>query len=370
MVLFKLDKESFNLLMEGSKNAVLFNIILAFLLSLILIYDKVPLSLVGGWLAAIIIINLIRWFFCKKNIKNNHYEKNHQINILKFFLLTLVTSIVWVSCYFIVLPYLPELDKFIIILVYGGMCAGSIASLSPYLPAYYAYILPIFFPIIIYNYYLFNIDGIILGSMFLLFTVMLITSAKINNKLLRKTFELSSKLQIISITDALTGLYNRRYFTEMLSRELNQAKRNKNPFNLVFIDVDNFKLINDNLGHPKGDTFLVDLGSLLNRACKRANDFSFRIGGDEFALILVNQSLDETISRCQQICVDFLNISNPICNILLKQSISDKVTLSMGIVNIHVESQSNMDQIISAADTALYEAKKKGKNQIIVTEIF
>lgn len=117
------------------------------------------------------------------------------------------------------LHHISILQEFIIILVLGGMSAGAIASLSVYLPAYYAYILPMFLPVITYNYLTFELDRAMLATMFLLFVLMLVTSARINNLLLNRVFRLSREKQVLiddlhqlSITDSLTGLYNRRYF--------------------------------------------------------------------------------------------------------------------------------------------------------------
>ena len=369
MMRFELGEESVLLLMEGSKKAIPFNIILASLLALDLRYNHAPLLLVGGWFLAIIIMSLVRWHFCQKTIKNKLYKEKTQRTLIKFLLLTLIMGITWGSCYFISLPYVTDLHEFIIILVFGGMCAGSIASLSVYLPAYYAYILPMFLPVIIYNYSLFNMDRTILATMFFLFVVMLMISAKINKKLLDKTFQLSHKLQVISITDSLTGLYNRRHFEDILPREINRAKRNRYPLNLISIDVDNFKLINDNFGHPYGDNFLINIGKLLTHVCHRANDSLFRLGGDEFAVILTNQSLEETMSLCQLLSTQFISSCNPVCSNLNEQSIFNKVTLSMGIVNIPSESLSNIEQIINIVDKALYQAKKNGKNQIIIKKL-
>ncbi|CAM2840084.1 two component response regulator with GGDEF domain [Legionella steigerwaltii] len=374
-MIFKLGKEAIVLLIEGSKKAIPFNIILASLLALI-IYPHVPFYLVSIWYCGILLISLIRWLFCRHIIKNKLYEVKKQYILITFFLLTLVIGIAWGSCYLISLPYVTELYEFIIILVLGGMSAGSIASLSAYLPAYYAYIFPMFLPVIIYNYSVLDIDRTILATMFSLFIVMLIVSARINKNLLDRTFQLSQdreslifELQLISITDPLTGLYNRRHFEVLFPQELERAKRNRYPLNLIFMDVDNFKLINDNFGHLYGDKFLIGIGELLNGVCQRANDTIFRLGGDEFAAILANQPLGEALSICRTISNQFReNLLHGDFN-MNEQTILEQVTLSMGLVNIHFESSSNIETVISLADKALYQAKKGGKNQIIIEQL-
>lgn len=370
-------KESMTLLFEGSRRAIPFNIILATLLAFDLIYNDVPILIIGGWFSGILFISLVRSFFCWKIIKQGVDKNKIPLTLIKFCLLTLVTGSIWGACYFITLPYLNELHEFIIILVFGGMCAGSIASLSIYLPAYYAYVLPMLLPVIVYNYALLNVDRTILATMFLLFVVMLIISAKINKRLLNENFQLFNEkellineLKVISITDSLSGLYNRRYFEITFPQEFNRARRNKYFLSLVSMDVDNFKLINDNFGHPFGDRFLISVADFLKKIFRRSNDIIFRLGGDEFAVIIANQPIKETISICRSIKNHFktetLNRDYHSNELLLMNN----VTLSMGIVNIHFESSSNIEYAITLVDEALYQAKKNGKNRIVVKSLY
>ncbi len=296
---------------------------------------------------------------------------------MKFVILTFLTGCAWGAGYLMILPYLNEPHEYITILVLGGMCAGAIASLSMYMPAYLAYILPMFIPVIVYNYSFLSVDRTILATMFVLFIIMVIISASINRKLLDENFKLFSEkeklideLKVISRTDALTNLYNRRYFEALLPQELNRAKRNKYPLSLISIDIDNFKLVNDHNGHPSGDKLLINFAFLLNQTFKRSSDKVFRIGGDEFALIIVNQPVKKTVAVCKSINEQFKNQ-------ILKQSGEFKsdwlqthqITLSIGIVNIHSNYGTNIEHVINTADKALYQAKQQGKNQIILKKI-
>ncbi|WED44374.1 GGDEF domain-containing protein [Legionella cardiaca] len=259
-------------------------------------------------------------------------------------------------------------------LTLGGMAAGALASLSVYMPAYYAYLLPIFLPVIIYNFYSLEWERLILGIMFILFVIMLIVTAKNTAELLQETISLTIEkddlilrlknshqkqqkaleaIKRLSITDSLTGLYNRRYFEIKLKDESYRAKRNKHSLNLVFIDIDNFKIVNDSLGHPSGDSFLKHLACIIKQSTQRENDAAFRIGGDEFAAIFTDASLDETIKICSALKEHFN-----------KNSQLD-VTISIGILCIPPSSSEDIENIVSAADKTLYRAKKEGKNKII-----
>ncbi|HAU1294722.1 TPA: GGDEF domain-containing protein [Legionella pneumophila] len=369
-------KESMTLLVEGSLRAIPLNIILATLLAIDLVYNNVPALIIEAWIFGIVFISMVRSLFCWKIIKWGVEQNKIQSTLLKFFFLTFVMGSIWGACYFITLPYLNDLHEFIIILVFGGMCAGAIASLSVYLPAYYAYIFPMLIPVIIYNYALLDLDRTILATMFLIFIAMLIISAKINNRLLNQNFRLFnekelliSELKVMTITDSLTGLYNRRYFDTLFPQEFNRARRNQYFLSLVSIDADNFKLINDNLGHPFGDKVLISIADLLKKIFRRSNDILFRLGGDEFAIIIANQPIKDTISICQAIKNPFkTGILNQNCD-SNEQLLMSHVTLSIGIVYIHFESSASVEHAITVADKALYQAKKNGKNQIVVKKL-
>ncbi|WP_158644245.1 GGDEF domain-containing protein [Legionella hackeliae] len=174
------------------------------------------------------------------------------------------------------------------------------------------------------------------------------------NQKQQKALEIIRKL---SATDSLTGLYNRRYFEIKLKDESSRAKKNKHPLNLVFIDVDNFKSINDNFGHPCGDVFLKDLAGVIKNS-QRVNDSVFRIRGDEFAAIFADTSLEETIQICSGIKEQFK-----------KNNKQREVTISMGILCVPPASLDDLEEIVSAADKILYKAKKTGKNKIVSQQL-
>lgn len=369
-----LASEGFLLLLEGSLSSIPFNVILALLLSLDFVYNQVPVKLVYIWLAIITIVSAIRWLSSKIVIKNQYYIAYHTRCLRYFMSLTFLMGLSWGASYFIFIPYISSTHETIFMLILGGMSAGAIASLSIYLPAYYAYVTPMILPIIIYNFYLLQMDKAVLAMMYTLFIIMIFLTARINSHLLHMTLTLGKEKDVLineltlmnakleksvaevrtmSITDSLTGLFNRRYFDMIFSNELSRAKRGKYPISLVFIDIDNFKYVNDTFGHPSGDDFLVYVAGSLKQALKRANDTVFRLGGDEFAAILSNMPSEDVMSFCA-IIQDKFNANNQHKN----------VTLSMGIISISSRSALDQQTIITAADKTLYQAKKAGKNQI------
>ncbi len=359
-LMVKQKEEKSLLLLEGSLRAIPFNIVLSSLLAAILLYHDTPVALVGFWLFSIVLVSLIRWFFCFYVIRKGLLHKSSLL--ITFVSLTLLMGTVWGASYWLTLPYLSQPNEFIVILVLGGMSAGSIASLSAYLPAYYAYIIPMFLPVIAYNFYIMNPDRAILALMFLLFIIMLIISAILNHRLLNQSLLLSNekeklidKLHLLSITDPLTGAYNRRHFQSILEQELSKKRTNQSLLTLILVDVDNFKEINDKFGHPHGDRVLIETVQQLKKAFRREHDRLFRLGGDEFCIVLNNQSVQEIISLCQELVKIYPS----------NHMDGSFITLSIGILPIPVDSKANYDRIISSVDNALYKAKQSGKAKIV-----
>lgn len=380
----KVHHKKVNMLLESSLRSIPFNIVLSALLVINLHFNNVPALLFAGWFLTICSLSIIRWIYSIKSLRNQIVVDFEITRI--FTVLTFLMGAVWGLSYFIFQPYINFLQEFIIILVLGGMSSGAIASLCIYLPAYYAYILPMILPIVLYNFFQFETDRIIIGTMLLLFLLMLFVTARINSRLLQQNFRLANEkdwmidklnqinvdlestnekltqsieeIRTMSVTDSLTGLYNRRHFNNMLKNELDRAKRNGHTLNLILIDIDNFKYINDTYGHPVGDDFLIKVTASLKKSLRRANDAIFRLGGDEFSAILTNISLDEANFVCDGIQRQFK-----------KDIDEEKVTLSLGVISIPPDHTSDLKHLISSADKSLYQAKKEGKNRVVVSRL-
>lgn len=177
----------------------------------------------------------------------------------------------------------------------------------------------------------------------------------------KELLEINKKLKKLSITDQLTKLYNRRYYDDTLKRELSKAKRNKTNIALILLDIDYFKNINDTYGHAYGDKVLVLVAACLEKICKRPNDFVFRVGGEEFAILITNENNENILSltKILQKSIQDLKIQNK------NSKISDYLTLSAGVVSKIPVSKDTSDSIMKLADDRLYFAKKDGRNKII-----
>jgi diguanylate cyclase (GGDEF)-like protein len=168
----------------------------------------------------------------------------------------------------------------------------------------------------------------------------------------------NTELEQLLMVDEKTGLYNAREFQRRLKQEWQRAERYGEPLSLVFFDLDNFKNINDTLGHPAGDQVLRDFASLVTGGA-RANDIAARYGGEEFAVILPHTDGEMAVrvaDRVRSSVADF---------VFLPDERPLHVTVSCGVATFPESAGvDSVDALIRTADVALYKAKADGKNQV------
>lgn len=160
----------------------------------------------------------------------------------------------------------------------------------------------------------------------------------------------------LALTDELTALYNKRYFKSCLEQEFKRYQRNENPFSVIIIDLDFFKHINDQYGHPAGDEVLKTVSSTIMANCRK-NEIAARVGGEEMSIIASDCNLSSASLLAERI------------RIAIEESTSSwqgeeiKVTASFGVATA-TPSSHNAWQIYQLADKALYQAKQTGRNKI------
>lgn len=169
---------------------------------------------------------------------------------------------------------------------------------------------------------------------------------------------LREKLRLESIHDSLTGLYNRRYMEAALQQEAARIKRHNTLLGIIMIDVDHFKAFNDQHGHHVGDVVLEELGRFLKTHI-RGEDVACRYGGEEFLLILSGASLENTKQRAEEFWAK-------LCDLRVQyQERFFSITASIGVAALPYHGPDVMD-VVRAADDALYLAKERGRNQVVV----
>ena len=169
----------------------------------------------------------------------------------------------------------------------------------------------------------------------------------------------NQRLQRLVAVDALTGIANRRQFDRSLDRELRRARRNSHPLSLVFLDLDEFKRFNDTYGHLRGDEVLRTVAQTLNETFRRGGDFVARYGGEEFAVVLPGVDSRRAALYAERLRRRIWRLA-----IAYPAGESGRVTISGGVATLSASQIASANELLMAADKALYRAKCLGKNQI------
>lgn len=170
-----------------------------------------------------------------------------------------------------------------------------------------------------------------------------------------KNYLLFEEVKSLAVRDSLTGLYNHRYFWEMLHQQVGQSRRYGWPLSLLFLDIDNFKTVNDTLGHPLGDLVLKSLAAFLTKEVRQA-DILCRYGGEEFVVLLPQTTAEQAEAMADRLREGIA------CTPMGPPDQEVYITVSIGVAGLMPE----MDgaALVKAADTALYGAKRTGKNRV------
>lgn len=180
----------------------------------------------------------------------------------------------------------------------------------------------------------------------------------------QKLLEMNEVLRRLSDVDGLTGLNNRRYLDSYLDTEWRRAVREQDDFSILMVDVDNFKVYNDAYGHLLGDEALKAVAGAVQRCAQRPADVAARFGGEEFALVLPSTPAEGARRVAEQICASVYELAIPNTGAEI-----GRVTASVGGATYSPCSGGSYEPLLEAADFALYEAKRAGKNRAVHREL-
>jgi two-component system chemotaxis family response regulator WspR len=177
-----------------------------------------------------------------------------------------------------------------------------------------------------------------------------------------RPLELDTKrLRTLSEIDTLTGAYSRRMFIDRTTKEFNYSQKEGKPFSLLMIDVDYFKKINDVFGHAGGDVALTTLVAHISHLI-HSSDYVGRLGGEEFAVVMPETSIEEALVVAERIRVSVDNLMLPYGNRYIKLSIS------IGVAGL-TDEVNNISTLLKLADNALYVAKAQGRNKVTANKL-
>jgi diguanylate cyclase (GGDEF)-like protein len=183
----------------------------------------------------------------------------------------------------------------------------------------------------------------------------------LNHQLSAANYELGR----LSETDPLTGVPNRRGLDEVLALEWRRCRRHGEALTLMMIDIDQFKAYNDAYGHMQGDSCLRQVADALQRTAQRAGEFVARVGGEEFVMVLPGMGSDDAVVQAERMRADIEALAIPNQD----STVLPVVTASIGVATRDPESTLTLDALMEAADSALYRAKRMGRNRVEIAQV-
>jgi len=177
---------------------------------------------------------------------------------------------------------------------------------------------------------------------------------------LEENRRLQDELRALTITDALTGLHNRRHFDVVCAAESERARRDQRPLAVLFIDVDHFKSYNDCHGHRAGDSCLAAIGTAICQSLQRPADLAARYGGDEFVVLLPDTDADGALDVARRVLAAIVALDIP-----HGDSPTGLVTPSIGVAQLVPGINPTSQELLERADRALYAAKLAGRGRIM-----
>ena len=364
-----IDKESTMSLIGGLIVSVFYTFVL---------YGKVSSEILLSWLAVISLVYVIRWIITNYIYRLDIAIEGNSYTWEKIYIVgTLIAGSLWgVGSYFI-FPESNALLDSVIVLTIGGLVAAASVTYAPSKYIGLAFSFPALFPLSIYFFVHDGNEYFYMGVLVLIFLLVIFTTSKIMNKANMKGImlglkndvlidELRNKMQKIESMsgeisyqashDMLTGLINRREFEARLEKSIADVRHNRRSHVLCYMDLDEFKVVNDTCGHVAGDALLQNLAKHLEDEIRNTDTIA-RLGGDEFGLLLPLCNIDKArdiANNLRKTIKDF-------------QFVWDKkafdVGVSIGLVEIN-ENMRTLNDILKAADSACYVAKDLGKNRI------
>jgi diguanylate cyclase (GGDEF)-like protein len=299
----------------------------------------------------------IAWFYSR------YYEKISPHTWFKlYFAGTELSAIVWSSTAVFFFPSDSFVSQTYLVAVLAGLIHGAGHSQAPFRFVHILYGFTIMIPIILR---FFSMGTMYYGTFafVLIFLFVGITvSTRRMHRILMESLELRYKMSQMAHIDSLTGVANRRHFDNFLYQEWRRAQRGRWPIAMLMVDVDFFKLYNDIYGHQHGDQCLRDIAEAINKSIHRPSDLVARYGGEEFAVILPNTPVNGAMIVAEEIrqAVASLFIEHS------KSTVAHYVTVSLGVAVIQPGQDNHLNELVHAADEALYKAKDSGRNQFSV----
>lgn len=341
------------------------------------LYEQVANRSLFIWLATAAVIMVSRFALSVFYQRYKNVKFSQRTWLVVWTILTVSCSLSYAYAAIILTPLDSPAAFFAVGLLVFGICGATTVSYAASIYAILCLILPI--SVITSTYFIFVLSdktAMVAGTAIITFTGILLSLIRGVNKAFVKSIALNyqnqreiekrklveRQLYDISRRDSLTSLFNRRYFDEVLETELGRAYRGHTALSLVMLDVDYFKEYNDHYGHVAGDNCLIEVAQLIEQQANRKGDLVARYGGEEFAVILPGIDANGALAFAQrlQTYIEQKKLKHSATKLTTLKS----VTISAGVTTVIPLMKHSPDKIIEQADTALYQAKKEGRNRV------
>ena len=320
--------------------------------------------------------------FCQTPVSSRDYKKSHKY----FFWMTLFSGVAWGMGGLLVGSPLSEINQLIILLILIGVCSAAVPMLGILQDVMLGFQIPTVVPYFALLAYNMEDKAVVLLVILAIYMVGVIVAMRRVESCLSKSFRVqyrmekmtdflhssnqelqdeNIKLGHMSLEDSLTKLHNRRYFEMQLEKEWKRAERQKSKLTMLVIDVDYFKLFNDTYGHAEGDSCLKLIAQQLKNSVMLPGDIVARIGGEEFVALLpeIDEAGALTVADIMKKKLQQAKLPHS------ESLVSEYVTVSIGMVSTYPGQNVSAMGLFNAADKALYRAKEKGRNQLVIGQL-
>ncbi|WP_025855258.1 diguanylate cyclase [Pseudomonas sp. CHM02] len=344
--------------------AAIFGSYMAALMLCWLCWERFDHQVILVWLVVLALSSLLRikmfmeWFRCPNAERTpERWERRYWVTLM-------LSAGIWGAGALAVMPTDDRLSQALVMLFTVGMSVSAVSCYSAYRYMTLASMALVLLPCTVWLLFQPSSMQVGVAIAVLVFSTFVVSATRKLSDALEKAFRLTRQMErahSISTraaqTDELTGLMNRRAFFEHAQVLYEQCRHNRQPLCALMMDMDHFKAINDTYGHQAGDQVLRQIGGVISASFRQADVYG-RLGGEEFAVLLPNTSLDTARAIAEQLIKAISGLaSEPVHGL----------TASLGVASTHARDQ-DLHGLMNTADKALYRAKAQGRNQVAVAE--